>query len=232
VNGRLDVTAQPVPTLEAEREAWSAGARFVAGLDEVGRGAIAGPVVAAAVVLPCGGPGDPLAGVRDSKSLDAAARCRLAGVVGEAAVGVAVGRVEPALVDALGIARATELAMMRALAGLAVPVDFLLLDAFPLRLSPLSQRAIVRGDRHVLSIAAASVVAKVHRDAEMVGLGARLPDYGFDRHKGYGTAEHHAAIRRHGVTTHHRLSWVSACGASACDIARLDLLRGPGSSGP
>lgn len=201
--------ACPPPSLDAERAAWSAGARAVAGLDEAGRGALAGPVVAAAVVLPpC-----PtrvltdLAEVRDSKQLDSATRARLLPHILSTATGVGVGAAGPELVDALGIARAGDLAMLRALSALPCAVDFLLVDGFRLKLSRLPQRAVVRGDQSVLSIAAASIVAKVHRDAWMVRLGIEVPGYGFDRHKGYGTADHLRAIRARGATVHHRLTW-------------------------
>jgi len=181
----------------------------VAGLDEVGRGALAGPVVAAAVVLPAGS-GDllaSLAGVRDSKQLDAAARARLLPRIFETAASVAVGAAGPELIDAVGIARAGDIAMLRALAGLRQPADYLLVDGFRLRLSRLPQTAIVRGDQSVLSIAAASIVAKVHRDAWMIRLGFELPGYGFEQHKGYGSPTHLRALRAHGATIHHRLSW-------------------------
>ncbi len=197
------------PNLAAERELWRSGVRLVAGLDEVGRGALAGPVVAAAVVLPRVGPVllERLDGVRDSKQLNAAARCRLYPAIIEHATAVGVGAASPLAVDVVGIVRATQLAMVRALAAMPITPEYLLLDGFPLPICHLPQRAITRGDRHVLSIAAASIVAKVSRDAEMIALSAGLPEYGFDRHKGYSTAAHRDAIVRCGRTVHHRLSW-------------------------
>ncbi len=201
--------SSPAPSLDAERAAWSAGARAVAGLDEAGRGALAGPVVAAAVVLPDDAAKvlTDLAEVRDSKQLDPATRARLLPCITATAVGVGVGAAGPELVDALGIARAGDLAMLRALSALPCAADYLLVDGFHLRLARLPQQPIIRGDQLVLSIAAASIVAKVHRDAWMVRLGFEIPGYGFERHKGYGTAAHLRAIRRRGVTAHHRLTW-------------------------
>lgn len=198
-----------IPSLDAERAAWSAGAWVVAGLDEAGRGALAGPVVAAAVVLPQGAPHglEDLAEVRDSKQLDPATRVGLVPRILAAAAGVGIGAAGPEIVDAIGIARAGDLAMLRALARLPRPADYLLVDGFRLKLSCLPQRGIVRGDQTVLSIAAASIIAKVHRDAWMIRLGFEVPGYGFEQHKGYGTAAHLQAIGERGATGHHRLTW-------------------------
>lgn len=200
-----------IPTLDMERAARDRGARVVAGLDEVGRGAWAGPVVAAAVVLPADRDDEDLlhalAGVRDSKALDPAARCAIYADILRTASAVGVGSASPSLIDAIGIARANDLAMLRALAALPRRPDFLVVDGYPLRLSTSPQQAVVRGDQTVLSIAAASIVAKVHRDAAMIALSLRAPGYGFDAHKGYGTAAHRAAIQRLGTTVHHRLTW-------------------------
>jgi ribonuclease HII len=189
--------------------AWSVGARVVAGLDEAGRGALAGPVVAAAVVLPQDAPRvlDDLAEVRDSKQLDAATRVGLVRRILGAAAGVGIGAAGPDIVDAIGIARAGDVAMLRALARLPRPADFLLVDGFRLKLSSLPQHGIVRGDQTVLSIAAASIIAKVHRDAWMIRLAMEVPGYGFEQHKGYGSAAHLQAIRERGATAHHRLTW-------------------------
>lgn len=199
------------PTLDREIAALMRGARIVAGLDEVGRGALAGPVVAAAVALHVADDGlaDALAGVRDSKQLTAAERGaqfdRITG--GGLPLDVGVGWASPLEIDAVGIARANDLAMLRALAALPTPPDHVLVDGYGVRLARLPQAPVVGGDRVSCSIAAASIVAKVRRDAAMVALGWDWPAYGFDRHKGYGTADHIAAIRRHGPTPHHRLSW-------------------------
>lgn len=196
------------PTLDHERRAWSAGRAIVAGIDEVGRGALAGPVMAAAVVLrddeACRGL---LATVRDSKALSPAARVAQDTAVRQVAAGVAVGAATAAEIDEVGIVAATELAMLRAVDGLPAPPDHLLVDGYPVRGWSGGQDAVVKGDRRILSIAAASVVAKVARDALMVELAATYPGYCFQRHKGYGTAMHLAAIHALGPSPHHRLSW-------------------------
>ena len=198
------------PTLDSERDFWAQGLRRVAGLDEVGRGAWAGPVVAGAVVLPadppiCAGLRD--AGLRDSKRLTAPHRERLVPLIQSVALGAAVGMSSAAEIDAHGIVAACRLAMRRALAALAPPPQALLLDAFPLPDDPRPQRAIVRGDDTSLSIAAASVIAKVWRDAHMADLDRERPGYGFAGNKGYGTPDHRRALQELGATPLHRHSW-------------------------
>ncbi len=196
------------PDTTRERELALAGYRHVVGLDEVGRGALAGPVFAAAVILPREGEHlAELAGcVRDSKQLTPAARerafrcilgcCRYAGC----------GAASNEEIDVMGVAAATRLAWMRALEG-APDADFLLIDAFRLPECGLPQLAVVRGDSACLSIAAASIVAKVQRDSFMTAAHEWLPAYGFDRNKGYGTPEHLAALRAHGPSELHRHSF-------------------------
>jgi ribonuclease HII len=198
------------PTLDEEWSLRAQGFALVAGLDEVGRGCWAGPVVAAAVVLPVerlrAEPGL-LAGVDDSKRLTARQREAAAGRVREVALGIGIGAASPALVDALGIVRATLLAMRQALGRLPLAPDFLLVDGL-LRINlSWPQRPLVRGDARCLSIAAASVVAKVHRDALMVGWADLFPDYGFESHKGYGTRQHKEALGRLGPCLLHRRSF-------------------------
>ena len=196
-----------VDVLAYERELWAEG-RVVAGLDEAGRGAWAGPVVAAAVILPP----DPdrlaeaLAGVDDSKRLSPAARERLYDRIREVAA-TAVGVIPPDVIDAIGILNATYRAMRAALAALAQQPDALLIDYLPRPLGDWPQQRLVRGERASLSIAAASIVAKVHRDRLMVELDARYPGYGFARHKGYGTREHRRALDALGPCPIHRRSW-------------------------
>jgi ribonuclease HII len=220
----------PPPTLDLERQAWARGVRWVAGVDEVGRGSLAGPVVAAAVVLPPDVADAELPVlVRDSKLLSADQRCHAFPYILAAALGVGVGAADPAEVDALGIARATELAMLRALGQLPHVPDLVLVDGFRLRLWRGAQQHMVRGDRLVLSIAAASVVAKVRRDAAMIALDLACPGYGFHRHKGYGTAEHRAALRELGATCHHRLTW-ALLGPAGAEFA--DPRRGGASAAP
>ncbi len=222
------------PSLDHEHCAWAAGHEVVAGVDEVGRGALAGPVVAAAVVLrddqACW---QLLATVRDSKVLKPRVRREQSVAIRAAAAGVGLGAATAAEIDAAGIVRATELAMLRAVAALPTPPTFLLVDGFRLRTWPHAQEALVKGDRRVLSIAAASVVAKVARDAEMVALAQAWPGYGFERHKGYGTAQHLAAIRDLGPTEQHRLTWspLRAIGAKA-DFGSLRPVDGAANRDP
>lgn len=195
---------------EMELAAWAGGAVRVAGVDEVGRGPLFGPVVAAAVVLPaeCAGDAARLAGLNDSKLLKEAERERLAGEIRELAVAWAVARVDAATIDCVNIREATRMAMRMAIGEVAA--DFALVDGnCAVDLSGLScgQRTVVKGDRLSMSIAAASVVAKVDRDALMRRMDAEFPGYGLARHKGYGTAEHLAALRRLGATVEHRRSF-------------------------
>jgi ribonuclease HII len=194
------------PGVEYEQALLAAGHRFIAGLDEAGRGCWAGPVVAAAVVLAPHTLATPhtLAGVDDSKALTAhqrdAAYERIAGV----AESVGVGIVPAYLIDAYGIVPATRLAMTVALLALAVPVEALLIDALRLDIPSLPQQALIRGDAQSLSIAAASIVAKVTRDRLMHTADRAWPGYGFAAHKGYGTAAHQHALRSLGVCPFHR----------------------------
>lgn len=196
------------PTLDWERWLWQRGYRLVAGVDEVGRGALAGPLVAAAVVLP---PDSPLpaelAALRDSKSLPPAERECLAAVIADCALAVGVAEVPAALIDAVGIAAAGQLALARAVSALPVAPQALLTDAFRIRAATQPQLALVQADARCVSVAAASVIAKVHRDRLMRALHLDYPAYGFDRHKGYGTAAHQAALRRHGPCALHRRSF-------------------------
>jgi ribonuclease HII len=194
------------PNVAEEQRLRAAGHRRIAGVDEVGRGCWAGPVVAAAVVLPTAALDNPalLAGVDDSKALSAQQRERLYARILAVAEGCGVGAVPAHIVDTHGILTATRLAMQIALLRLAQPADALLIDAVCLEGWPCPQRALIKGDAACLSIAAASIVAKVARDRLMVALSRRLPDYGFESHKGYGTAAHEHALRRHGPSAHHR----------------------------
>jgi len=198
------------PTLTWERRLRRAGHALVAGIDEVGRGAWAGPVVAAAVILPLDRPRltAALRGVNDSKQLTARQRERLFEVIYAVALAVGVGGAGAGEVDRDGVAPATRAAMQRAVAMLAVPPEALLVDAVDLRAEvPLPQRAVIHGDALCLSIAAASIVAKVSRDRWMRALEDRYPGYGFGRHKGYGTAAHSAALARLGASDLHRRSY-------------------------
>jgi ribonuclease HII len=198
-----------MPSFSAERRFQRMGLRRVAGLDEVGRGAWAGPLVAGAVILPQPSPAlyKALALVNDSKLLPRARRETCAETIRNVALAHSVGIVTVSELDALGMTRATRVAMARALAMLAIEAQALLIDAFPLPDSPLPQRAIIRGDSHSYCIAAASIIAKTVRDAMMRALDVELPAYGFGTHKGYGTAAHHRALREFGPSAAHRASF-------------------------
>jgi ribonuclease HII len=197
------------PTLAYEQRIWSLGYRRVAGLDEAGRGAWAGPVVAASVILP---PDDcelarRLAGVRDSKLLLPGRREALMDVIAEQALALGVGAVPPAVIDRIGIVAATRRAMALALDALSPSADYLLIDHLALPDLPLPQEFMPHGDLHVLSIAAASIVAKVCRDRMMERLEDLFPGYGFGQHKGYGTEQHQLALRTIGPSATHRFSF-------------------------
>ncbi len=207
-DGGREALAKPVPTL-AEELAWAArGSRLIAGIDEVGRGAWAGPVVAAAVILPPDTSDLPerLAGVRDSKLMTPSAREEALPRILSAALAVAIGSSSVEEIDRLGILAATRQAMQRAIEGLSVRPDALILDHVTLPV-PIPQRAFPRADQTSLSVAAASVVAKVTRDRGMADLDDLYPGYGFAQHKGYGTAAHAAALERLGPSPVHRASF-------------------------
>jgi ribonuclease HII len=186
-----------------ERELRARGFALVAGADEVGRGALFGPVVAAAVIL---SPDRPIAGLNDSKQLDAERREELDALIRERAVAWAVGAVDAARIDSLNIYQASRLAMRMAVEGLRPQPDFLLTDAVPLDVR-LPQRPLIQGDARCHAIAAASIVAKVHRDACMREWDRVYPEYGLASHKGYSTPEHLAALEAHGPSPLHRLSF-------------------------
>jgi ribonuclease HII len=197
------------PTTEEELQLVTCGYRRVAGIDEVGRGCWAGPVVAAAVILPEAILRDPspLAGVDDSKQLTATERAVLAKRITAHATDWALGSVPAHLVDSHGIVAATRLAMQVALLQLACPPDALLIDAVRLEDWPCPQSALISGDARCLSIAAASILAKVARDSRMAALGLAHPQYGFEQHKGYGTALHARALHSYGPCSQHRRSF-------------------------
>ncbi len=177
---------------------------MLAGVDEVGRGPLAGPVIAAAVILD---PSRPITGLRDSKKLTAARRAELAEIIEAQALAVGVGRAEVAEIDLLNILRASLLAMERAVANLAVQPDVVYVDGNITPTLAMPAVAIVGGDDRVASISAASIVAKVIRDREMDRAAAHYPNYGFERHKGYATAAHLEALERFGPSPLHRTSF-------------------------
>jgi ribonuclease HII len=201
------------PDLSYESTLWQAGLLHLAGMDEAGRGALAGPVAVGVVLLP---PGDTdlarrLDGVRDSKLLTPLARSLLRPRIQECALAWAVGFAKAEEIDALGIVAATRLAALRALEGVPRLPDFLLTD-FRLELPELDvpQAAIVKGDQKSLSIAAASILAKTARDARLCELDLRFPGYGLARHKGYGTLSHRRAIQQMGACEIHRRTFQGA----------------------
>ena len=184
------------------------GHSCIAGLDEAGRGCLAGPVVAAAVILPLkADTPERFAGVNDSKQLTMLTRERLYDVIYQHALAIGVGFGSVELIDERNILQATKQAMRNALAQLSLAPQALLLDALLLKDIALPQRSLIKGDSRSLSIAAASIIAKVTRDRFMVQLHEQYPAYGFAQHKGYGTEMHLAALREHGVTPHHRRSF-------------------------
>jgi len=196
------------PTLEEEMALYAQGHSYIAGLDEAGRGCLAGPVVAAAVILPLTEDiSSQLVGVNDSKQLTALTRERLYEVIYQHALAVSVGFGSVELIDERNILQATKQAMRNALTQLSISPQALLLDALLLKDIALPQRSLIKGDSRSLSIAAASIIAKVTRDRFMRQLHEEYPAYGFAQHKGYGTAMHLAALQVHGITPHHRKSF-------------------------
>ncbi len=199
----------PIPTTAAEEAFWREGLSIVAGLDEAGRGPWAGPVCAAAVVLPR----DParlaaLEGIRDSKTLSLQQRERFFDLIARTALATGAAFATAAEIDAVGIVPATRLAMRRALAALPIRPQALILDALRLPQVDLPQNAFPRADATSLTVAAAGIVAKVTRDRWMVATAEhRFPGYGFAQHKGYGTAQHQEALDRLGICAIHRRSF-------------------------
>lgn len=197
-----------LPTLAEELKLVCQGYRFIAGIDEAGRGAIAGPVVAGAVILP------PSVGsmawtslVRDSKELSPARRCLLFDIIAREAVAIGIGIVDSTTIDTIGILAATKLAMCQAVGHLVCHPDFLLIDCVTLPQLTIAQKSIIKGDKLSVSIACASIVAKVTRDRIMTELDQRYPGYGLADHKGYSTGQHLAQLCRLGPSPVHRCSF-------------------------
>ena len=179
--------------------------QYIAGVDEVGRGPLAGPVIAAAVIL---NSHQPIEGLVDSKCLSAKKREHLANEIQKKARAWSIGRAEAEEIDRINILQATFLAMQRAVLGLALSPDLVLVDGSYSPPFACASQAIVKGDQKIAAISAASIVAKVYRDAELCLLGLQYPDYGFEKHKGYGTAEHLRALEKWGpVSSIHRCSF-------------------------
>lgn len=196
------------PNLSYEFSLWQQGVSLIAGLDEAGRGAWAGPVAAAAVILsPASDLVERLSGVRDSKQMTARQRTFWAERIRAVSLAWGVGFASCTEIDEIGIVPATRLAMQRALEKLVIAPQHLLIDAIRLPGVALPQTSLIKGDCKVLSISAASVLAKTERDRLMAGLDGEFPGYGFARHKGYGTAIHRAALENLGACAQHRKSF-------------------------
>jgi ribonuclease HII len=189
--------------LSYERKARKRGFQLIAGIDEVGRGPLAGPVVAAAVILKedCYIPG-----LTDSKKLSAAMRDKFYELIKENALDIGIGIITPEVIDKVNIYEATKLAMKSAIKDLTLQPDYLLLDAMKLDV-PIEQDSIIKGDAKSVTISASSVIAKVTRDRMMMDLDKKIPQYGFGQHMGYGTQYHLSAMKTHGITEHHRKSF-------------------------
>lgn len=188
-----------------EDQAASEGFSMIAGVDEVGRGCLAGPVVAAACILDRSKPVP--AGLNDSKKLTAKQRNSIAAELRATSIAYAIGVVEADEIDRINILEATKLAMIKAIKGLSPSADHILIDALQLKHLRIPQKAIIKGDSISYSIAAASVIAKTYRDDLMVEFDAVYPQYGFAGHKGYGAAVHREAIKEHGPCPLHRRSF-------------------------
>ncbi len=201
---RKKAYARMAELLRIEQGLWASGVEYVAGVDEAGMGPLAGPVVAGAVVF---AQGVAIVGVDDSKTKTESERERLYKDILERAVAYGVGVTGPKEIDEIGIYQAGLLAMRRAVEELSVPVGHVLVDAREIPGISIPQSGYIKGDAKSHSIAAASIVAKVTRDRMMVEMASKFPEYGFERHKGYGTREHLTAILRHGFCPIHRLSY-------------------------
>jgi ribonuclease HII len=203
------------PSLDHELEAMSRGFRRVAGVDEVGRGCLFGPVVAAAVVLD---PARPIEGLQDSKAIPAGLREQLSALIHERALAVSIGSVDNVQIDRLNIYQASRRAMLQAVTSLPIAADYLLVDAMVIA-SPLPQESLIKGDARSCSIAAASIVAKVERDRWLLDWDAQYPGYGLASNKGYATADHRRALATLGPTPLHRFSFRPVAEAACVPLA-------------
>lgn len=195
-----------LPTLNVERKLWQEGYRLVCGIDEVGRGAFAGPVVVGAVIFPQ----DVVLpeGIADSKLLTAQKREWLESRIKSQARAWAISEIGVSVINKVGIGKATQMAFRKVLKKISPQVDFVIIDAFYVNhFNRKKQKAIIHGDRLCASISAASIIAKVYRDKLMVNLDKKYPQYNFKKHKGYGTLEHREAIKKHGLSQTHRRSF-------------------------
>ncbi|MFC1950474.1 ribonuclease HII [Chloroflexota bacterium] len=196
-----------MPSFVEEKRLEAQGCKYIAGIDEVGRGALAGPVVAAAVILPFSIDAPWLNQVKDSKQLSPAKRELLFDCIHQVAISIGIGIVPHEVIDAWGIVKATRLAMKQATDQLSPPAESLLIDYMRLPEVPLPQQGITNGDSLCFSIACASIIAKVARDHLMIEFDGTYPGYGLAKHKGYGTKGHLACLRRLGPSSIHRQSF-------------------------
>jgi len=192
------------PNRQNEKQLWQQGYKYIAGLDEAGKGSWAGPLVAAAVIL---NPKKRISGLRDSKLLSALARERLYEIIVKQALGWSVGIISHKAIDETGITAANISAMTEALKNLKIAPDYLLIDAVKIRYQNLPAQSVIDGDYKIASVAAASIIAKVTRDRLMVAWNKEFPAYGFAAHKGYGTKKHYELLCQHGVCRLHRQSF-------------------------
>ena len=206
---KFDISTLPkFPDLKIEKRLWEKGYKNLGGIDEAGRGALAGPVSAAVVILPNHVKLTRLlAGVRDSKQMTVSQRNHFEPLIKEIALGWGIGFASPAEIDEIGILPATKLAAKRAVEALSLIPDYLITDYLHLPDIDIPQEKFIKGDMRSLTIAAASVLAKTARDAKMCALDEEYPDYGFAQHKGYGTKKHREAIQKLGKSSFHRQSF-------------------------
>jgi ribonuclease HII len=216
--GVRQINTRQKPSFSEEKDLHARGYHFIAGVDEVGRGALMGPVVAAAVILPENLKGRWRNRVRDSKQLSPAVREGLYEYIREKAVATAIGTINPEQIDTVGIARATHLAMKAAVEKLVPAPQYLLIDYFKLSEVEIPQKGITFGDSICFSIACASIIAKVYRDKIVSEMDDVYPGYEFARHKGYGTREHLTRLQRQGPCPEHRRSFRPVKEALECRL--------------
>ncbi len=196
----------PTPTQKLEKKLHKKGYRYIAGIDEVGRGSVAGPLVAAAVILPNN---FKIKGLKDSKALSQTAREKFFLIITKKALSWSVGKVSERVIDHLGILAANKLAFTRAIKKLAIKPDYLIFDGVRILQPKTPHEFVIAGDTKIYSVAAASIIAKVVRDMIMVRYHQDDPKYKFHQHKGYGTKNHLNIVKKNGPSTYHRLSFLS-----------------------
>ena len=196
-----------MPTYDYENEKYNEGYQYVCGCDEAGRGPLCGPVVASAVILPRGLIID---GLNDSKKLSEKKREKLFDIIIEKAISYSIASVDEKTIDEINILQATYLAMRKAVECLDVPADYALIDGNRMPPLAIDGETIIKGDANSPSIAAASILAKVSRDRFMLELDEKMPQYQFSKHKGYGTKLHYEMLTEHGISEHHRMSFLGS----------------------